>query len=65
MNKKSILFSVQDIEIGEDIKNNIEKILKKKFKEVIYIKDEFNYKDKELKYKIFREIVKKLMKKIF
>lgn len=58
MNKK-IIFSVQDINIGDGIKNNIEKILKEKFNNVIYIKDEFNKKDKEIKYKVFREIVKK------
>ena len=62
---KSILFSVQDIEIGDSIKENIEKVLKDRFNEVFYIKDEYNGKDKTIKYKILREILKKINEKNF
>ena len=60
MIKKTILFSVQDINISDSIKLNIEKVLKEKFEKVIYIKDEFNGQDKTIKYKFFREILKKI-----
>lgn len=63
MIKKTILFSVQDINIGDSIKLNIEKVLKEKFEKVIYIKDEFNGQDKTVKYKCFREILKKINEK--
>lgn len=65
MIKKAILFSVQDINIGDSIKLNIEKVLKEKFEKVIYIKDEFNGQDKTIKYKFFREILKKINEKNF
>lgn len=63
MIKKTVLFSVQDINIGNSIKLNIEKVLKEKFEQVIYIKDEFNGQDKTIKYKFFREILKKVSEK--
>ena len=65
MIKKTVLFSVQDINIGDSIKLNIEKVLKEKFEKVIYIKDEFNGQDKTIKYKFFREILKKINEKNF
>lgn len=65
MIKKTILFSVQDINIGDSIKLNVEKVLKEKFEKVIYIKDEFNGQDKTVKYKFFREILKKINEKNF
>ena len=65
MNSKTVLFSVQNIDIGDGIKLNIEKVLKEKFGNVIYIKDEFDGQDKTIKYKFFREFLKKVDEKNF
>lgn len=59
---KKILFSVQDIKIGDSIKRNIERSLKKRFQDVVFIEDEFLGK-KSIKYKLYREIVKKFNEK--
>ncbi|NME35786.1 MULTISPECIES: glycosyltransferase [Fusobacterium] len=64
MDKEGILYSISNLGIGDSIKENFNSEFNKEFKKVIFLKNEFNKKDKNILYKFLRSLNKRLKSRI-